>query len=67
MLLLLAGYNFLPLVVTRNYGLAIIFMFNYSEPSMILFACSNYYDLQLIITKYILAELIILFAVIFFE
>jgi hypothetical protein len=38
-------------------------MFDYSKPSMILFAYSNYYDLHLIITKYILAELIILFAV----
>jgi hypothetical protein len=38
-------------------------MFNYSKPSMILCALSNYYDPQLIITKYILAELIILFGV----
>jgi hypothetical protein len=42
---------------------AIIFMFNYSKPSMISFELSNYYDMQLIITKYILAELIIIFAV----
>ena len=38
-------------------------MLDCSKPSMILFARSDYYDLQLIITKYILAELIILFAV----
>lgn len=38
-------------------------MFDCSKALMILFTRSNYYDLQLIVTKYFIAELIILVAI----
>jgi hypothetical protein len=38
-------------------------MFDYSKAFMILFPRSNYYDVYLIVTRYFLAELIILVAV----
>ena len=45
-------YDYLPTFNTKRLW-AIILMFNYSEPFMIMFSCSNYYNLKLIIIKYI--------------
>jgi hypothetical protein len=45
----------------------VIFMFDYAHVVMIIFVYSNCYNLQLIVTKYILAELIFNFLLIYFE
>jgi hypothetical protein len=45
----------------------VIFMFDYAHVLMIVFAYSNCYNLQLIVTKYIWAELIFNFLLIYFE
>jgi hypothetical protein len=45
----------------------VIFMFDYAHVLMIVFAYSNCYNLQLIVTKYIWAELIFHFLLIYFE
>ena len=46
---------------------AVIFMFDYTKVLMIMFARSNCYSLQLIVTKYIWAELIFYFLLIYYE
>ena len=58
-------------ITTSSYGnmplYAVIFMFDYTKVLMIMFARSNCYSLQLIVTKYIWAELIFYFLLIYYE